>query len=382
MERINDAARVANPSNRRELVGGKGARAVGPGGPRVGTLAPTGVADYLESLTHPRAKHGVRIPGAINGRAAMASMTSQTTATMNVSVTANTTTQLALSGHGPYVGVDEMANHGSRSTIHTTGYVFGPYSDQTYACAAGVRSTGVTLGTWQSNITSTAAAANAPILWDVQFPISNTADNSDFQRYRMVSCEVTWQSTTEELNRGGSVVTVQPQHDANIAVGADQGEFARYPTYFIHDVESGSVTTLPASEDLAYWHNDVSAAATTAAGSGLYMWLNAPAGAAQTYIVSVTCNWELAGDNLESLSEPALNVPGAIDSIVDTVDAMRNAGIPGAEKTLKCDHCVRAAAMPEATRAIHGLPETSDGVFDMAKKLVGDIAPGLLMALL
>jgi len=372
----------ANPSNNRELVGMKS-----PfnkrGEPVAGSLAPEPVTKYYDSLDDPRERSGVRIPGTPTGRFPVATCVCQTTATFSFAVTANTCSQVSLGGHGIVDHVEELGNVSKALTISATNYTLGPYTDTSAAALApiaGAVTTGVNLGTWYA---ASNTGASAPIPWDNAFPVPQTADNPDTQRARLVSQVFEWVNTSELVNQGGSVISVQPHHELNIVTGADQGVFGRYPTYCMQEVAEGKINYLPAPEDLSFFHTSSGLlAATDFHGMGIFIFFNAPAATAQTYTCSITSNWEIAGDNVEALCAPAVNVPGAVSSISDSIEAMRNAGLPGADKSSKCDHVLKAASMPPATREIHGLPSDDEGILGMATKMLGKLGPEILSGLI
>lgn len=159
---------------------------------------------------------------------------------------------------------------------------------------------------------------------DVPLPLIG-ASGIGHSRWQCVSAGITIKNITVVAQRGGSIVTVQPDQpyfqtgtvNGNFTNTVLQTSFDRFRSYTNHG-SSCKVTMNLRPEDQAFWHTFADTNSTFAvnqtdsmANAGIYVWLNGDPGNQQNYEISVVYNWELAGYYIEPVAEASIHQPGA-----------------------------------------------------------------------
>jgi hypothetical protein len=148
-------------------------------------------------------------------------------------------------------------------------------------------------------------------LWDNPLPIVANIAVGGHLRWKMIAQGIRIRNITPAEQRGGCVVSVQPNFQVNMADHVNQAKFSTNPSW--HNWGDGSqeivITWIPRTRDLAYWHldNTTSAAGVAAStpglsGPGVLIWFNAPAAYAQTYEFNHWAHWEIAGVGVQIFS--------------------------------------------------------------------------------
>ncbi len=305
--------------------------------------------DYLLTLARPFDVSNVSCPVSYNLSPSYIQTKARTTYTnLSLTVALNTTTQIVLfPGHLPSPGaataaavaangvvanLDPVSNHCYPLTINATNVSIGPVTT-----AVGGGTPAGCIGTVTSAVgpglsyNSTAAVATCgPLYYDTQLPY--TGDGSvggGHTRWQLVSMGIRVQNITNDLYRGGTMVSVQPNVSFHWADNTGQQVFERFPTFHDWGKDHGfELSWIPRTQDLAFWHTTttptVATYATNNDGAGIIVWLNAPADYPQTYSYEVVCNWQLAGNYLNTVGGPAPHHPGLKAPIEQTVSALLN----------------------------------------------------------
>lgn len=318
----------------------------------VGSLAGSPFLDYLRTLARPFDVSDVFCPVSYNPSPSFIQTRARTTSTLlTTTVAAGTTSQIALfPGHLPSPGsasaaavaaagvaqaMDASSYHQYPLVVNATTYSVGPMTTTTasgtYSSIAGVITTGLAANSC-TNVTN--GGTCQPLLWDNGLPYQ--ADSTQgHSRWQLVSMGIRVQNITNDLYRGGTTVSVQPNIAFNFGPGS-QSLFERFPTF--HDwgrCTGVELAWIPRTADLAFWHTvdtpTASSAVTVNIGAGMYVWFNAPADYAQTFSYEIVCNWQLAGTYLNTVGGPAPHHPGLKPPIEQTVAALLNSA-PSANK--------------------------------------------------
>lgn len=215
---------------------------------------------------------------------------------------------------GPYTYVASYSDG-----PQTLNPIMGLMSDPSAALPAGYATT-ITEGYYDAVTNS----KWVPIAPDVALPLIG-ASGVGHSRWQCVSAGITVKNITVVAQRGGSIVTVQPDqpyYQLGTTAGTftncvTQTSFDRFRSYTNHG-SSCKVTMNLRPEDQAFWHtyassNQTFGATTTASlsNTGIYVWLNGDPGNQQNYEISVVYNWELAGYYVEPVGEGTVHQPGA-----------------------------------------------------------------------
>lgn len=199
---------------------------------------------------------------------------------------------------------------------------------------------------WYQTTASGSTAPNtsgaAPVGWDAPLPIIGDVRQQGHLRIKLVSMSVEVINVTPELNRGGSIVTVQPASVS--AMPASVNALNINPSFYDHGPERAKVTWIPRLRDLAYWHpskKNVAAtgiAATTndVTSAGIFVFCNAGS-TAQTYDVNIVAHWEISGYSVQTLATAAKST-NLSDSVLKgalSAHSMTSPSATGFESTLR-----------------------------------------------
>lgn len=305
-------------------------------GPGLGRLLPTGykhVKAWAELVERPFVgENGVKCPFNFNPSPSLMSVNATTVNYENsLSVTQGQTRQVcAWPGHYPMANIpavvgttgstyaaqmDEVAYHqGLVGISGGTNYNVGPCGSNTGAGNA-VNSSACMYSA------STASAANGVVVpttaghtnmgWDNPFPVNADISIGGHLRWKMISMGIRIRNTTPAASRGGSIVSVQPTFQINVADYGNQAAFSKHPSFRVwgDGTEEVTITWIPRPRDLSYWHLDNNTAATSTdfvefsiSGPGILIWLNAPAVGSQTYEFTQVAHWEIAGTGVQIFS--------------------------------------------------------------------------------
>lgn len=303
--------------------------------------------DYLLTLSRPFDVANVFCPVSYNPAPSFIASRARTTSTdLSMTVALGTTTQFCLMpGHGPQIqgasaaqttatgqlaGMDATAYHHLPAMFNATGYSLGPVStvlaQGTFAASAGSKLTGV--GPGLSFHQTQAQLGTTGLLWDVPLPYT-AAEAEGHTRWQLVSMGIRVRNITNDLYRGGTVVTVMPATSTAWVNNDPQSKFERFPTF--HDwgrCEGMEVAWIPRATDMSYWHTSGAQTSSTYAsnntGAGLIVWFNAPADYAQTYSYEIVYNWQLSGEYLTSVGGAAPHHPSLKGPVEQTISGLMN----------------------------------------------------------
>jgi len=292
------------------------------------------LGDYLKSLDYPFSALGVRCPVNYNPAPSYLSTTARTTCTLNnYSVPATTTATLVLlPGHSMITtgsnAMDPQAFHSNlmhfNSDPATTHRYFGPVNGTwsggaLLSCGGGIKQGAYASGqplVYQMDANST------PLSFDVSLPYATDLSNGHV-RSQLVSLGARFQQTTPLLTAGGTVVTAIPNQSNNFttAAGFSLSALEAFPTYKDHGSCTGkgsSVTWIPRSEDLSYWHpvEVVESSGVSTKNVGIFIVFCNPTAAAISFDVEICYNWMLAGNLFNAITTPGPHIP-AVKNIVE-----------------------------------------------------------------
>jgi hypothetical protein len=302
---------------------------------------------YLSTLARPFDVSDVFCPVSYNPAPSFIQTRARTTRTeLSLGVAVNTTTQLTIfPGHVPIVegstaatvaaagtvsALDPSSFHQSKLLVNATNYSVGPMSTTlstgTYAPVIGTKTTAI--GPGLSYYSSAAVATASGLTYDVALPY--TANEAlGHSRWQLVSMGIRVQNITNDLYRGGTVVTVQPNIEYQWADNDAQSTFEKFPTF--HDwgrCAGVELSWIPRTQDMAFWHTVETPTSGShrqnLRGPAILVWLNAPADYAQTYSYEIVCNWQLAGSYLNTVGGPAEHYPSLKAPIEQTASALIN----------------------------------------------------------
>jgi len=208
-------------------------------------------------------------------------------------------------------------------TSDAAGNVFEPFN----ACFNTLSLGGCTNG-------NTGASTYAP--YDVAAPYVSTT--STHLRWQLVSMGVRIFNSTPQLSRGGSVVTVPLINGTGFASSGGlaatvQAQLEANPGFKVHgDCGDGiEVSWIPRLQDLAYWHSVVSGTAapnnlnlTNYANAAMGVFFNNGTATNQVFTIQVVFNWMLAGNSIQSISQPSVVEPLLRAPIEQTVVHLAN----------------------------------------------------------
>lgn len=306
------------------------------------------LALWAKTLARPFDNSQVFCPVSYNPAPSFIQTTARTTSTnLNLAVAANSTTQMMIwPGHTRVVNqpqsaglsgdenMDATSYHSVDSRINGGYYVIGPMNKQDglslKTAAIGARTSAIAIGTMAND---TNGGTSTAMLWDVALPyVSQTGNGQagEHSRWQLVSMGLRIHNTTPELSRGGNVVTVQPNTGYSVPNGANQSVLEVFPTFKDHGVGNRiEVAWIPRAQDMAFWHGaDVSAGVNYGEqylkDLGIMAFFNNPTAAAQAYTYEVVCNWQLAGEYLNTVGRPAAHAPELKPAIEKTLSYLTN----------------------------------------------------------
>lgn len=222
--------------------------------------------------------------------------------------------------------MDEVAYHQSNLLVAGVEYSVGPgpavaANGTTILGCATVVSAGVP--NVLNGVVVPTTAGGTPQLWDNPYPVTATTAVGSHMRWKMIGMGIKIRNITPAANRGGSIVSVQPAFQINVADYATQAKFSQHPSFknWGDGTDEIVIPWIPRPRDLAYWHgnNSLSAPATNSynisiSGPGILVWFNAPA-QDQQYEFTQVAHWEIAGTAVQILSQPTVS-SGVNDSQV------------------------------------------------------------------
>lgn len=284
------------------------------------------LASYFRQLADPWSCQGIKCPVNYNPVPSFMTTPAHLTATLNgITAKAGYSTQLVLfPGHGYGTTADVMdgvSYHANAQNIGGTNLPIGPvYVGANPAIGFYTPSTApLTVGT---DMTSSAAAGNVPILWDNALPYTGSVGNGNHTRWKLLSMGIMIENTTPVSNRGGQIVHVMPNTNI-IASGSRTVDYAAQPTYTITDAPNDGpyrLSWIPRAEDLAFWHSETSNNSSVCVPA-IVVFFDAPT-LDQTYNVEIVTNWELSGHNLAAVSGATLHQPADRNIVEPTISAL------------------------------------------------------------
>jgi len=177
--------------------------------------------------------------------------------------------------------------------------------------------------TYSYDFANVSVMNSAVLEYDAPLPYVYDGSNGHV-RWQLVSMGLRVRNVTQELYRGGGVITVVPNNDLNAKTGTISS-LAIYPTFRDHGDGSQGVYVkwVPRGGDLAFWH-DVMCQTTSipitpdqdANNVGLMCVMNNPTGQIQVYDTEIVCNWQIAGRLINTIGAPSTHIP-ALKNVVE-----------------------------------------------------------------
>lgn len=271
------------------------------------------------------------------------SLARTTVTNLSCSVPLSTTTQITLyPGHYTPATVGQMVNsggsemdgvsyHAQTYVVNGVRHVLGPMN-----AASGVGNLTASIGSITGNINpgeviGNTNATGTALLYDVNLPYivdMGLSASGGHARWQLVSMGIRIHNLTPEINRGGNIISVQPNNSSTIVSG-NQSTLEVYPTF--HDWGVGDdgvqITWIPRAQDLAFWHNELQTASAPGSSAikapAMMVFLNAGA-TNQVYSYEIVCHWQLAGTYLNQVGGPSLHHPELKPTIEKTLSTMLN----------------------------------------------------------
>jgi hypothetical protein len=358
------------------------------------------VKEWAAAVANPWEIQGVKIPYNPLSVPTTISTTARVYNTHSITLAASETQQIVMwPGHTEWNSanpLDLVASHSISQTLRLAGgvdtvFVPGPVNyGANVAIQGGYTSNPtatVALGTYNLN-TGTAAST----IWNamspsVALPFTGSTADAHHTRYRLVSLGLVITNTTPELNVSGSIVTVQPDNGpmGGLAATGSQSVFETYPSFKRHPPNKQvKISWIPRGEDLAWTHiSTVATSAVLATKAAFFVFLNSGT-AGQTYQIDWVANYEVAGNNIRSISDDAVNFPKARETVEPAITAAHLTQ-PTATKMNEFVHLTAANNNPTTAPASSSI---SDQISEHAKtlamhatKLLGQAAGPALKAI-
>lgn len=290
----------------------------------------------------------------------------------------------SLGAGGSQIGVmDPVANHFQCQAVAASGSVqiisLGPIdmtnsSGGTRYGSAGWYDANATPG---SVITSSSAATAYPLFWDTSAPYVGS-DAYGHARWQCVAMGIKISNITLEANRGGSIVTVQPNVNL-IPQGANtQAELEIYPTFKDHGVGDRGVyvSWIPRPQDMAFGHSQPESGATSSnslAGAAILVFMNNTTGAVQTYQFQVVYHWQLAGNLVNTIGSNAPHQPALKNLLEPAVAHVINSS-PSAHALPRVGAVIAAhdptSPGPSLSEKLESVGQTVGAVANFAQKFL------------
>lgn len=222
-------------------------------------------------------------------------------------------------------------------------YVLGPVNSVGFFGIAGVIGGDVLNGSGPLVPASFAVAGTVPLTWENNQPFNfGAAGDPDIFAWRTVAFGARWSNTTEELSRGGSVMSVLPYNEEPPYLDVMAG-YTRNPTFKLWETNEGAVNWVPGIDDTSYVRQNSSSGGSAVANmKGLRINFSAPA-VAQVYQLEVVYHFECRGRLLAAMTTPAVSNPVAMDYLLPAWELYRNMG-PGTPSDYRGLHSLSAAA--------------------------------------
>lgn len=354
------------------------------------------LSNWLEALASPFTSDPQKCPVNFNPMPTLQTTTMRTTWTSKVGLPAANNYQVCLfPGHTLLVDADEMDGPSYHQCWQIVGPNYFPIGPMQYADSSsvlrfpinGVASTitnvagggGGTVGPnsvcLDSSVVSTTYSTQ-PLYYDTQVPFTGSAKNGYHTRYKLTAMEVRFSNETPEIDRGGNFYTVQPLN----TVGFDSiNKYALYPTFYDHgicDEKEGRVSWIPRIQDLSFYHPGAQnvAATNSVNTAGIMLWFVNTTGKLQTLSFEAVFHWEVGGQNLQTLSTSAVQMPSDNNIVSPTLSYLQQ-GAHTATPAPRVAEVVGVAQSPwrdtinEGAKAVGKL--VSEHAADLIKSHVG-----------
>jgi hypothetical protein len=277
------------------------------------------ILKYLRDLENPfDAEHPVSLVSH-NVAPSIGMLTYKSTANMTTVVGTASSSQVTIfPGHTvtSAAALDAQSNHSNQQAVHNGSIVInhpvGPCSMAGVPAIAGAvqGSLGIDASTYD-----TSAVGNLPIIWDVNCPFAASATDSGHLRWQLVCMGVRVTTGGPLAERSIEVISVQPDNLAAYAAQADYSRFGTWRRSTLSNIGTEEIVWLPKPMDQAYWHADSGNTSSTT-NAGILMWLRNPnTTKSQTCYISIVAHWMIAGQSVEMLTRPDINMPGDNDVI-------------------------------------------------------------------
>lgn len=302
------------------------------------------LSNWLESLADPFTSEPQKCPVNFNPMPTLQTTTMRTTVTSKVAIPATNNYQLCLfPGHTRLVDNDEMDGPSYHQNWQIVGANFYPVGPMRYADAgAVVRSPiigvashangagyGGQIGPNSVNIDTSVASANYssnPLFYDVAVPFTGSPKDGFHTRFKLTALSIRFLNESPELNRGGTFYSVQPLN--SVAFSAIN-QYALYPTFHDHgicDEKEGRVSWIPRVQDLAFYHPGASTSYTNSVSdAGIIVWFVNNTGFVQNISFEIVCHWEVGGQNLQTMSTSAVQMPSDNNIVSPTLSYLQQA---------------------------------------------------------
>jgi hypothetical protein len=330
---------------------------------------PPRVAKFMANLSNPfGTMDGYKSPVNFNPVPTLSTTTATVRSLNQISIPANSAVQFSLwPGHGPRSSGSSSAMDGesyhaklieiSPSLTHMS---VAPMPD---GVAGNINGIGVYAPLGIGAVIDTFNITGIePVVPAVTLPYVAATSDGQHTRWKLVGMGVKIINTSPEVERGGEIITVQPDIEFS---GTATEDYSRFGSYAVHEPEKEvTIVWTPRIEDLSFWHTITESPVATghAHSFGINIWMNAPALVAQSYVVEVVQHYELAGSSLRAISTPTLPDPAARNIIEPAISIVSNSGPTGS-------HLVHAAGAVAEGLAARGIA-AAEGIIARAPKML------------
>lgn len=285
-----------------------------------GLIGNTAEAAYYQQLSDPTSlSKPAKVPYNINNLITQRTIVAKTTANLSIAVAASMSKEILLfPGHGKGEGIDLYSSHSRPIAIGGTTTAFQ------FACGPLPVNDGASIfwpvfGAVTPDLTFGSAATSTSTAFTEEIRMSSlpyeqvTEGNEHHTRWRLAALSVDVLCTTPGDDIGGTIASVQTLEHFSDGL---QSDYMRFGSYNRSDMKRRQVFTwTPRSEDISYWHLFNGGSPTyfsSTDAAGIHVWLNANT-RAQTFDVTITGVWEIAGTGYQSIGSPPALVAGSAE---------------------------------------------------------------------
>lgn len=223
--------------------------------------------------------------------------------------------------------------------------------------------------------------------WDVPLPYVAPTNFADILRWRCTAIGIRIRNVTPAINKGGSVVTVQPTFGASsYGLSGSVSDFAVEPSFRDHGTEDVEVSYIVKPRDLSYNYPEAGDAGGVPGSLGLYIFLANKTANAQQYDLEIVYHWQVAGDFVFQISRPnphSVVAKGVFEPAVTSAQATAGSAHQVLPEVAKASSALPPSMASELLSSVKSLiPRAAQGfkaiTAPVGRYAVARVGPGLL----